>query len=297
MKRFLLSLIALAFLAIFSPAEAATRFAVCTVTCTWDNSSTAMWCATDTGCTGASAPTSSDDVTLNANTCVGGVTCTITVNATLSVRTITMGACTASTTGCILDFATNNNSITIAAGFSGTGTGTRTLNMGSGTWTLSGGSGSANEWDCTTVTNFTLNANTSTILYNAASILASRKFIGGGKTYSTVTVVAAASFSPNAALTFSGSNTIATFNITGPTLITINNTQTITNAFNWTGPIQLSGVGTVSSANNGTISSGAVQNMTFSGGGTFICSSCYDFKNNTGININPPAGGGGIIGG
>ena len=177
MKRFLLSLIAFGFLAVVSaPAEAANRYAVCSTTCTWDNSSTAMWCATDTGCTGATAPTSADDVFLNTNTCVGGTTCTITVNANLSINSLTMGTCTASTTGCILDFATNNNNITIAGGMSATGTGTRTLNMGNGVWTWGAQGGN---WNFITTAGLTLNPGSSSIVWVGSSTTTS--FYGGAK--------------------------------------------------------------------------------------------------------------------
>src|SRR6185312_14968270 len=113
-RLFGLLLLALAFLASAAPAEAANRFAVCSTTCTWDNTSTAMWSTTSGGATGASAPTASDAVIIDAATCVGGTTCTITTFAgTISVQNITWGACTASTTGCIVKADTNNTNFTI----------------------------------------------------------------------------------------------------------------------------------------------------------------------------------------
>ncbi len=165
MKKLLLALGA--FLLLTASADAASRFAVCTVTCTWDNSSTAMWSTSSGGGTGASAPTSVDDAIFDSATCVGGVTCTTTVNANLSVRTLAIGTCTAATTGCILDFSVNNNNIQFAAAtpaLSLTGTGVRTLKMGSGTWTF--GQASGTMITAATVTNLTMVASASTIVTN-----------------------------------------------------------------------------------------------------------------------------------
>jgi len=75
---------------------------------------------------GRQFPVSADNVTLDAATCVGGTTCTITVNTNFNITALTMGACTASTTGCILDFSINNNNVTLTGGlFDVSGTGTR----------------------------------------------------------------------------------------------------------------------------------------------------------------------------
>lgn len=135
MKRLLFGLI----LALsFTAAEAATRFAVCTTACTWDNASTAMWSTSSGGATGASFPTINDSAIFDAATCVGGTTCTTTVNANVQVGTLVFDACTASTTGCILDFSVNNNTITFghtgALSLSTNGSGTRTIKMGNGQW-------------------------------------------------------------------------------------------------------------------------------------------------------------------
>src|SRR5258708_36798458 len=82
-------------------ASAANRFAVCTTTCTWDGASTAMWSTSSGGATGASVPGASDPVIFDGSTCVGGTTCTTTVNTNPTIASLTMGSCTASTTGCI----------------------------------------------------------------------------------------------------------------------------------------------------------------------------------------------------
>jgi len=303
-KLFGLFLLALAFL---TPdlVQAANRFAVCTTTCTWDNSSTAMWSTTTGGATGASAPSSVDDVILDAATCVGGTTCTITTFAgTISVNSLTQSACTASTAGCILDGSANNTNFTISgnAGYVNNGSGTRTLNMGSGTWALS-----SNTTQWSVVASMTLNAGTSTLAFTGASATG-RTVDGGGKTYSTITVSAIGTGIGQ--FQINNSNTIGTLTITAPNRISIQNgtTQTITTLTNVSGtssnPVLVTGnssfgVGTISSANNWTCNWCAITMMTFSGGGTFSATNSFDLKGNTGITITAPSGGGGgrIIGG
>jgi hypothetical protein len=288
-KLFGLALLALVF---FAPdvAQAATRFAVCSTTCTWDNTSTAMWCATDTGCTGASAPVAGDDVTLNANTCVGGTTCTITTFAgTISIASLTMSACTASTSGCILEASTNNTNFTLTGSYTNTGSGTRTLNMGTGTWTFSG---NASLWNI--VASATLSAASSTIAFTSATP-ATRQLVGAGKTYGTITVSGGASsfFIP------SGNNTIGTFTVSAPNKIqpAASSTQTITTFTNVTGtsstPVLFGGANsfTISSANNWTCEWCGFVSGTYSGGGTFTGNSSLNFGGNSGITINPPSGG------
>lgn len=297
-------LLALAFLAPVS-AEAAARFGVCSTTCTWDNTSTAMWSTTSGGATGASAPTSADDVTFDANTCVGGTTCTITTFAgTIAVGTVTMGACTASTAGCVLDASANGTNFTISGGngFNASGTGTRTINMGAGTWSITAAQGI---WTLTTVTNLTFNANSSTIAFTSASVTQTR-FLGGGRTYNIVTFVGGASSS----ISITGANTFSTVTIGAPSRISFPNsvTNTITNftnisAASGTAAVlvesdnPLFGVATISSANNWTCDFCGFQAMTFSGGGTFAGTNSFNFGRNTGITITAPSGGGRIIGG
>jgi hypothetical protein len=302
-KLFGLILLALAFLP--GGAEAANRFAVCATTCTWDNSSTAMWSTSSGGATGAAAPTSSDDVILDAATCVGGTTCTITTFAgTISVANLTQSACTASTAGCILDAATNNTNFVISGstGYANTGSGTRTLNMGTGTWTISGNTGS---WNI--AASMTLSAASSTIEFTGAAA-ASRTFAGGAKTYGTVMVSAIGTGIGQFA--FTASNTFGTLTVSAPNRLSFGNgtTQTITTLTNISGsassPTLISGnvafgVGAIASANNWVCDYCGLTNMSFSGGGTFSATNSYDFKNNSGITITPPAGTGGgrIIGG
>ncbi len=308
MKRTLLGLILL--LASAVGAHAANRFAVCTVTCTWDNSSTAMWSATSGGGTGASVPGTSDAVILDAATCVGGVTCTITVNTTVAVQSITMGACTASTTGCILDFSANNNNVTVTAtlGMGISGSGTRTINMGSGTFTLSGNGGSV--WDMATVTNLTLNAGGSTVLFSGTG---NQGFSFGTKSMNIVTIGSRTGMlhvTDN-----SGAHTVATLNIIAPNTFypAQNVTTTITNAMNFVGtqlqpifikipdPSSAVIVSTISSASTSTCTWCAIRNITFTGAGTFTANNSFNLQDNIGITFNGPSpfggSGGCILGG
>lgn len=290
------------------PTEAASRFAVCAVTCTWDGSSTTMWSASSGGVTGASVPGSSDTVTLDAATCVGGVTCTVTVNTTVTVQQIVFGACTASTTGCILDFSANNNNVTLTAdpGFNGSGTGVRNLKMGNGLWTMTGGAGGT-PWQMGTTTNLTFAANSSTLLFSGTSS-STKNGTFGGLTYNIVQIGANTSYG---SFNIGGANTFGTLTITAPNVVTFpfNTTQTVTNAINWVGTssAQIS-VASNSSATAATISTAsgaptmtwtALRFLTFSGGATFTATNSFNLGGTTGITITAPSTGGGgkIIGG
>lgn len=310
MKRFGLILCLLLF---STAAEAANRFAVCTVTCTWDASSTAMWSASTGGGTGASVPTTTDAVIFDGATCVGGVTCTTTINTTVTVQSITAGACTASTTGCILDFSVNNNNVTVtaAAGINFSGTGTRDIRLGNGTWTLTGVS-PGTQWDMGTVTNLTFSANSSSIIFSPSGV-GNQIFSFGTKTTNIVTLGARSGASH---ITInSGTSTIGTLNISAPNTVQLdqNTTITVTNAMNFVGtntqPIFLTQNTFNSASVQSTISSGAtstctwcvIQGMVFTGAGTFTANNSFNGLNNSGITFNGPAafgaGGGCILGG
>jgi hypothetical protein len=321
-------------LALLCPAvaEAANRFGVCTTACTWDASNTGMWSATSGGATGASVPGSSDTVTFDAATCVGGTTCTITVNTNPTIQSLTMGACTASTTGCIVDFSVNNNNVTINTnnGFSNSGTGTRTLNLGNGTWTLNTTNAG---WNQATVTNLTFNANSSTIVFSGTLTAGNIQSIAlGGFPYNTIRF-SGNSTASGVSLTNTGS-TIALLDITGPSYITLTGTGamtittmtvgakttllpssgqtlTFTNAPTLTGtasaPIGIIGtdarsLGSVAtiSVSSGTMSGTyvSIANMAFTGGATFSFTG-FDLGRVTGATITAPAGCscGRIIGG
>lgn len=296
-------------------AEAAARFAICSVTCTWDGASTAMWSTTSGGGTGASVPGSGDAVTLDVNTCVGGVTCTITVNTNFSIQSLTTGACTASTTGCVLDFSVNNNNVTIGGannGWNNSGTGTRAIKLGSGTFTMSDASG--NIWNWTTITNFTLTAGTSTILYSAVAT-GGRTFIGGAaQTYNNFTVTNASS-NGGAINVLSTGNTFANLTLTNVRQFTLpsNTTTTVTGTLIYNGSASEYGTLTTGSGATGALDATLsvanawaptnllIQNTLKAGAGSIACNPCVDGGGNTTsgtFTITPPAAGGGrIIGG
>lgn len=267
---------------------------------TWDAATTTNWAATSGGAGGQSVPGSGDAVIFDASS--GGGTVTVNFGGLITIQSLTMGAFTGT-----LDFATNNNSITLTAsgGFSGTGTGIRTFNMGDGTWTLSD---NATIWNLATVTNLTFNANGSTLAFTGTGGTTSRRFTGGGRTYNVVTVA-----SGTAAFLASGANTIATLTIAAGNRVAFpsGTTTTITTLTGisgsgstptlFYGDNPTNGAATISSANNFTLDYGGMSGMTFSGGGTFAANNSYDFGGNTGITITAPSGGGatvvGVIGG
>lgn len=309
MKHFLRLAALLACLIAPSAADAAARFLVaCTTSCTWDNSSTAIWSTTSGGAPGSSAPVAGDAVTLDANSCVGGVTCTITVNANLAMTSLTMGACTASTTGCILDFSANNNNATLSGLFSISGSGTRTLNMGSGTFTLTAATGVV--FDATTTTNLTLSAGTSTLLLSATATN-TRTLSMGNKTFPNITVTNAAPSQfmidfAAAGLTWSAANLTFTnvqqvrLGATGT--ITLSGSLTYNNsASNIAGTIFTNGgiAVTISSAGASTLNFVSVQSITKAGAGSITATNSFDAGGNTGVTITGPSGGAGgrIIGG
>ncbi len=308
MKRLTLSLIALFLLV--CDASAANRFLTCNTACTITASDTTIW-GTTTGGTGASVPGSSDAVILDGATCVGGTTCTATMGAGYNPtwQSITMGACTASTTGCIFDWSVNNNSPTLTASnaFSGSGTGTRNFKMGNGTWTISNNTAASTLWTMATTTNLTFTANSSTIVFSGNST-GTLTFNGGGLTYSTVTFNGASS---RGGFIIAGSNTIATLNVAAPNVLGFTNstTTTVTNAFAFVGtsanPIDIQSTSFGSAATisiatgTATLTWGSVRGLTCQGGATFTASNAFDNGFNSGITITGPTSGGGpnIIGG
>lgn len=268
---------------------------------TWNATAGAKW-GTQSGVTDSASLPGTGDVAIFDSLSGGG---TVTVDSpngagAVTVQQITMGAFTGT-----LDFATNDNNVTLSVAFSGTGTGVRTLNMGDGTWLMNATSGVV--WDCTTVTNFTLNANGSTLTISA-SATASRSFASGGKSYNIVNLVNTGS--TFAAMAMSGAATIATLNLAAPLWFrpANNTTITITNAFNWAGASASSGFLITSNSIDGaaatisvaagapTINWAAISTMTFAGGATFSARNSLNLGGNTGITITPP-GGNRVIGG
>ena len=304
-KRFLICLL---FLLISFSVEAANRFATCVSTCTWDASDTTMWGAASGG-TGASVPGSGDAVILDNLTCVGGVTCTITVNTTVNVQSITMGTCTASTTGCILNFAANDNNVTLIT-FSNSGTGTRTLNMGDGTWTITTPSGTP--WDQNTITNLTFASNASTLVIAPSATRSAQAIVslGASLTYNAITIndpVLASTVERAPLLFTSATNTITTFSIINAYSIKFaGSTTTITNGFSYSGGVTTAllitsgdnnSQATLSVGGTVTFSWAAFQNIIKAGAGSISATNSFDLGGNANITITNPAGGGRIIGG
>ncbi|CAK0749051.1 hypothetical protein CCP3SC15_150017 [Gammaproteobacteria bacterium] len=128
-------------------------------------------------------------------------------------------------------FDTNNKTIS-AVDFNSSGTTTRTLSLGSSVISLSGyiASGDYNVWDCSTVTNLTVTAGTSTIYFTKSGTdTGNRYFQGGGKTYYNLKLA-----SSNVVTRIYGSNTFNNINqeiasTTTPSIkIEAGKTQTIT---------------------------------------------------------------------
>ncbi len=298
-------------------ANAANRFLTCNTTCTITAIDTSIW-GTTSGGTGASVPGSSDAVILDAATCVGGVTCTATMGAGYNPtwQSLTMGACTASTTGCILDASANNNNFTFNTGSSVslTGTGVRTFNCGSGTFTFTAAQGTY--WDVTTKTNLTLSCASATLDFTTTGAqTGTRTFTGNTAfTYGTLKFGNTSGTGGFVTTINFASSTITTLNIDGVCNCRFQTgTGTITNAFTWNAAGSSSQIESFKSATDGqtatiSVASGTstinwavlVNNLTFSGGGTFVCDNCMSATNsNTGITVNLPGAStsGRIIGG
>jgi hypothetical protein len=266
---------------------------------TWDASSTAFWSTTDGGGGGASVPGTSDVAIFNANSGGGTVTVSSPNGAgVVTVQQITMGAFTGT-----LDFATNDNAVTLSVGFSGTGTGTRTLNMGDGTWTFTG-TGAAVLWDVGVATNFTLNANGSTILWNGTAT-ANQNFAGGsGLTYNNFTVTRSAV--NNKYVNFTTACTIANVTLTNTRMVTLTAgiTLTISGNFVYDGSSTSVGVLTTNTGASATLNVAGTQTVnwlsiggiTRAGAGTLTANNSFDMGGNSSITaINAPSSGGAAI--
>ncbi len=308
MKR--LPLILLFLLCWTAGANATAKFLVlCTTSCTWDNTNDAIWSLSSGGLNNTTHPVAGDTVTLDASTCVGGVTCTITVNANLSMASLTMGTCTASTTGCILDFSANNNNVTLAASGQSnalniSGTGTRNLKMGNGTWTMSSTSGT-NMINAGNITNLTFTANSSLIVLNMTNGVSGAAFNGNTLTFNSLTVNANTS---KGSLTISA-GTITTLAINGFNRILF--AQASLTIGTWTmigtssAPISVFGCcengSTAATINNSTSTSAWVgmRGVSCGGAGTLTMNNSLDEGDNAGCVINAPntAAGSCILGG
>lgn len=258
---------------------------------TWDASDTTHWASSSGGAGGQSVPGSGDTVTFDASS--GAVVCTVN-HASLNITSLTCGAM-----GGTLDFATNNNNITVGT-VSLTGTGTRTINLGNGTWTITGTTGTV--WDNATVTNETLNSNSGKVLL-AATATNFRAFNGGlGKTYNEVEIANVSETWPN--LVVFGGTTITTLTLTAVKWIQITSsaTLTVTNSFTHAGPLLLAsgstsgGDGNLAVAGTVTLAKAMIYGIAKSGAGSITANDSYDLGDNTSVTINAPAGGGGIGG-
>lgn len=212
-------------------AEAASRFARCATTCTWDGSSTAMWSATSGGATGASVPVSTDDVTIDNNTCTGGTTCAITVNTNFNINTLTFSGCNASTTGCVLDFSVNNNNVTIQSSYTDTGTNNASIKFGSATINIVATGGGQTAWAHTS-SGVVFTPGTSNINISGTQS-GTRTFSPGPGSYASINFLA--NTGGGFMLFSTGTATIANLSVTGPNNVTWAINNTISTALNLNG--------------------------------------------------------------
>lgn len=270
----------------------------------WSTANTASWSSSSGGGAGTCAATggipkqAADTATFDASSGGGTVTVDTTMNGT------TLTGIVAGQFGGTLTFATNNPSMTITGSFNISGTGTRTVSLGSGTFSLTGTN--TTNWDAGTATNLTLTAGTSTILFTTPGNGNSQNFLGGGRTYATVSI---AGRTNGSVVNFGDNSTIGTLTATGPVLMFFGaaTTQTITNALALVGtssaPIMLASDGpvfgsTLAIASGSTATWAVIKNMTFSGN-SLTATNSLSLGSVTNATITPPSTGGGgrIIGG
>jgi hypothetical protein len=270
---------------------------------TWDAADTTHWAATTGGAGGQSVPTSADTATFDASSGAGsgiGGGALVTVNANVVASSLTMGAFTGT-----LDFATNDNSPTFGS-VAITGTATRRLDMGNGTWTVNGATGTV--WSNATITNLTLNCNSSSIVFNG-TITGSRGVQLGAVTYNNVTITSGTTNGFIVDLTSGGAFTIGgtlTVSNVGGLRLSLSTTHTITGAFSFAGETNRPAI-ILTNGTAATLSVGAAntwdwvtaQNITKSGAGSITINNGYSAGGNTSLTINNPSSGGvvGVIGG
>lgn len=317
MKKYLFGVLFLA-LAFLAPdlAQAANRWAVCATTCTWNNDGITtgiMWSSVGSGgATGAAAPTSADDVIIDGATCVGGTTCTITTfSGTISAQSITWGACTASTTGCIIAANTNNTNFTVGGNvgapvFTGSGVGTRKWVSGTGTYAITQNNAFNLIFTMATSTNDTGSVfSTATWTVSGTASGNGRSFQTGGFAFGPTTFNANTS---GGSVGIVGASTWASLTINGPLWLQIpgSSTQTITGALTLTGSsssnvavLASNGVDTTATISLGAASTGtwmALRSVTTSGAAGLTGSNCFNLGFNTlanGGTCTGPSGGGG----
>lgn len=288
-----------ALLLLTTTADAGVRYAICPTTCTWDASNTGMWAGSSGGATGAPVPVGVDGAIFDSNTCVGGTTCTITVNTNPTVDFLEFDTCTGSTTGCILDFSANNNNITINSQYLGNGGGLRTLKMGNGTWTIVAGSGIV--WDSSATTNFTQVSGNSTITVGAGINNGPTFSMGLGIIYNTIQATGVVKF-------ISGVGTIQVNNLTivAPAYIIYQDgvTLQVNTAFTVSGSSSTNQVGFAATGigaaatilklpSSSTMSWVSLRDISFAGSGsTPTATNSFNLGHNVNVTITPPGGGG-----
>ena len=299
-------LLAIALFLIPVSANAATCFWV-GGTGSWSTSNTASWASASGGTTGTCAatggvPKQAADIATFDGSSGGG---TVTVDST--INNITLTNLNATTFTGTLDF--NNQSMTFSGSVNLSGSSARKYLMGTGTFTFTG---TGTLWDLGTTTNLdpTSDFSAATFVFSATTGT-SRTFIGGGRTYGTLTV--AANTSRGAVALGQHSNTFNNINLAAGTFFSLppSVTQTITNAPTWAGtssnPITLLMSNFTSSNSSLSVATGtlsctwcAIYKITGTGGATFSATNSFDLGGNSGITITAPTAGGGggkIIGG
>lgn len=256
---------------------------------TWDASDTSHWSATSGGSSGASVPTSSDDVTFNGSS--GGGTCT--VSATANCANLTTGAFTGT-----LNFNGQTINITGSSGWNASGSGTRTITFGASTVNISASSTGA--LTLTTTTNQTWNYDTSTIVFtgNGAGIsftTSSSTFTFYNVTFTSggaaTNVLAGINYVFNNLTVTGSANKTCGFTIPNSKTITVNGTLTL-NGNSATNRLLVSSTtngtaGTISIASAPTISNADFMDITGSGAGSWnisgITGNSGDCGGNSGI--------------
>lgn len=196
----------------------------------------------------------------------------------------------------------DQNGKTVTSGFAMANSVNAIFTMGAGTWIVNNSGGFSIAGSSANVT-----ASSGTI--NFSDFIGATTAALANKSYGTVTISPNTGTNASAvSVTCGGGCTIGTFNITGPRQISFNQTHTftITNAFNWTGPLTFrsSSTGTqytIAAGAASTIGTNAnpvmVQDMNTTTSAVNVIG--YSLLNNTFSSggITAPAAGGGIIGG
>lgn len=195
------------------------------------------------------------------------------------------------------DFNANGFSVTVGS-FSSSNSNTRTLTTGTATWTLTGQNGTI--WNTGTITNMTFASTGMTLNFSGTGSGGSNKYT---KTFSTGALTFGdINFNPNGnsqfALNLSMGWTAGNVTFTGPIQIRPTGTgNTTVSALTITGPYSLvfegnsTNVQFLQSSGTGSLDSGALGNMNFSGGATWVATNTFNLTGNSGITITAPSAG------